>query len=106
MACRLFAKEFSARNSQHRKHLGILKMSSCLMSGALAFASTPAYASSLFLSVPASTVSVIFAVPVASGCFQYVYDPNGNRLSSSVTAITSTNATWGSATFGCAVWGQ
>lgn len=54
---------------------------------------------------PSSLPVVALSVPVTSGCFTFVYDHNGNRLSSSATNVSNAGVMWGTGTFGCSVWG-
>ncbi len=78
---------------------------SILIALALTLGAAPANAASLLFLAPQSVIGLISAVPTTSGCFQYVYDKNGNRISSSTTNVSANGAVWGSATYGCAVWG-
>ena len=64
-----------------------------------------AQAHSLALIAPSSSVQLIASLSQTSNCFQYSYDQNGNRISSSTTPFASGSAVWGSSTYGCAVWG-
>lgn len=41
-----------------------------------------------------------------SVCVAMTYDQNGNRLSQTVTPVTTTATNWGEAAYGCFVWKQ
>lgn len=88
-------------HAKRRFKRGALLILAC----AMACTAVPAQSYSFALLAPAVSVNLLLSVPSTSGCFQYVYDKNGNRISST-TANVSTGATvWGSATYGCATWG-
>lgn len=76
-----------------------------LVSG-LALSAAPAQAHVLALIAPNASSYVLASVPPTSSCFQYTYDRNGNRLSSSTSTVVNGGAVWGSATYGCATWGS
>ncbi len=77
-----------------------------LLASSLGLAAIPAHAHSFGLMMPSVSAYVLASVPTTSSCFQYTYDTNGNRISSSTSTIVGASAVWGTATFGCATWGQ
>ncbi|QUL36898.1 hypothetical protein [Erythrobacter sp. JK5] len=74
---------------------------------ALAAASFPVPAqTAAWLAIgPQAGATLLASLPAGSGCFQYTYDRNGNRIASSTASVISGGMVWGSATFGCAIWG-
>ena len=72
--------------------------------GFLAVLATPAQAHVFLFAAPQSVV-IAASAPLTSTCLQFIYDKNGNRLSSAAAALDTGVAQWGAATFGCDTWG-
>jgi hypothetical protein len=57
---------------------------------------------------PALGVQVVPALPIlvaaGSSCIFFTYDANGNRTAQVITVVSSGQATWGTAKFGCSLW--
>lgn len=87
---------------QRLSSLSALVTAFCL----LGMSATPAQANPLaiIVNIPAQTVIAMSATNML--CVSTIYDENGNRLSQTVTSVTTTTTTWGAASYGCFVWKQ
>lgn len=71
-----------------------------------AMSSGPANANALaaVVNIPAQTFVAMSVTSML--CVSMTYDQNGNRLSQTVSAVTTSTTNWGAGTYGCFVWKQ